>query len=258
MSVLLLGASLLLPGCGVASSGGEFDSGVHAMDGGFSFFDASFDDDGGTPSDSGPPPDGSVDGGGISCGGACEPTEASGDCSDDVCALVGSAPACVSSLGGLAAGDPCSEPSDCGFGLACFKKGNAGICGVICCASAGDAGCGADERCGGPGTLVDDTPTAWAECLPRRACDLLAGTGCEPGEGCYLVDSGGLTDCREEGTLLEGQGCSEPEDCAPGMSCLGLEVSACRVICDADEDCGGGKTCVDANLPGLPGLGHCA
>lgn len=259
MAGLLLVLAFASPGCGPASLSDGSDGGQRAVDGGVAFFDASFYEDGGAQSDSGlPPMDASMDGGVVSCGGACRPTAVSVDCGADICALTSAEPACVSSVGGLAAGDPCTDPADCGPGLACFKKGAAGICGVICCAAEGDVGCAMDERCGGPGLLVDDTSTNWAECLPRRACDALAGTGCELGEGCYFTDAGGLTDCREEGAAVEGEACSVPEDCAAGMSCLGLSVSTCRVICDGEEDCSGGQTCVDAAFPGLPGVGHCA
>lgn len=259
LASLLLAAMLASSGCGSASLSGDSDGGSRSVDGGVAFFDASFYDDGGSPGDSGlPPMDGSVDSGAPSCGGACQPTATSVDCGADTCALMSDEPACVSSLGGLAAGDPCTDVADCGLGLACFKKGAAGICGVVCCAAEGASGCGVDERCGGPGVLVDDTPTAWAECLPRRACDALEGTGCEIGEGCYFVDAAGLSDCREEGAAAEGESCSVPEDCAAGMSCLGLGNSTCRTICDEDEDCGALQTCVDAAFPGLPGVGHCA
>lgn len=253
-----MAAALLLSGCGDAAGAisGPSDGGNRQNDGGYTFFDASFYSDGG--SDAGALPDGSIDGGAASCPGACSPVSGSMDCGADVCVLAGAAPACVASAGGLAVGDPCTDVGQCGAGLACFKKNFGGICGVVCCAAEGDSGCDALERCGGPGVLVDDTQTEWAECLPRRECDAVAQTGCQVGEGCYFIDAGGLTDCREEGTLVEGEVCVEPQDCAPGLTCLGLGVSTCRTICDDDDDCAGPSDCVDANFPGLPDVGHCS
>ncbi|HJL47456.1 MAG TPA: hypothetical protein RMG45_16505, partial [Polyangiaceae bacterium LLY-WYZ-15_(1-7)] len=141
-------------------------------------------------------------------------------------------PMCVPMGGRIGEGEPCERTDQCMVGLACFRKREGGVCGRICCPASG-AACDPEEeeRCGGPGVLIDGSETEFGECLPPRACDVLADDACEPGESCYIVSSRGDTDCREAGEADVGEDCEAPNDCAAGLTCSGFFEQACVRIC---------------------------
>ena len=102
--------------------------------------------------------------------------------------------------------------------------------------------------------------TLWGRCLEARSCDVLApAMSCLPGEGCYIVDALGRTECRVSGTAGAGESCVLPEDCAPGFFCGGLSSRHCIRICRIGQnDCPApeGRCIAQAHSP--TGTGFCS
>ena len=79
-------------------------------------------------------------------------------------------------------------------------------------------------------------------------CNLLT-QDCQAGEGCYVVDNDGHTDCMTAGTITEGVSCGQTADavCAPGLDCLGTSAATltCYKICATNGSvaCAQGQTC---------------
>jgi hypothetical protein len=139
-------------------------------------------------------------------------------------------------------GGACTSSEECAPGLACFRRGDGGVCGQPCCPGRAEV-CEGETTCNGPGVLVDGNDSEWASCIGPRACQPLApGETCEPGEGCYIVSSTGDTDCRRAGAADVGDPCAEQSDCAPGLFCAGLSSPTCVRICSLG-DAGTGATC---------------
>jgi len=155
---------------------------------------------------------------------------------------------CSAVMGSLEIGDPCIAVGECGPGLACFLDGRAGTCGRVCCP--GDESCEDGTLCVGLGTLVDGVGTDWWQCQGPRPCDLFAPLEvCEPGEGCYIVEATGDTDCRRAGTASLDEPCVESNDCAPGFTCGGLgSARRCLKLCMLGD--AGAGTCSSIE-------GHC-
>lgn len=220
---LALGLALLVVACG-GDDGGTPDTGADAAR-----LDATVIDGGPLTDAAGP--DANVDAGDAAppmmCPAPCDPT--TGICGAGVCILAGDEPTCVREAGAQEEGTPCDAPDQCAPGLACFLKREGGTCGRVCCPASAD-GCGPDERCDGPGVLVDGSRTGFGECLPPRSCDVL-GDDCEPMEACYIVDADGGTDCRAAGAAPVGAPCERPNDCAPGLACTGLFERTCVRVC---------------------------
>lgn len=92
------------------------------------------------------------------------------------------------------------------------------------------------------------------------ACNMVAQTGCGPGEKCTLVESptGNLRGCVAlTGDVAEGHACRRADegfghdDCSAGSTCTFIGVvppsaggtRRCRVLCEEDTDCGTGERC---------------
>lgn len=170
---------------------------------------------------------------------ACDPRDPRTGCGgEDACVLWGEAPACEdATLARLGAGMPCVASGECQAGLACFLEGAAGVCSRVCCPS-DPMGCAVGSRCGGAGVLVEGTETGWGRCLAQRSCDLLRPTEtCEPREGCYLIDTTMMTECRIAGSGAAGAPCELQEDCRAGFFCGGVAAARrCVRLCDLRAD----------------------
>ena len=179
------------------------------------------------------------------CRGPCDPVRGTGCAAGETCALRGEEAACVVPARG-GRGEPCTNVESCGTGLACFRTdGRAGVCDRVCCPGA--ASCSGTEVCGGDGVLVDGTISSWGRCLAPRACALLEDAACPDREACYVVGSGGETECLLAGTALEGDACAAPNDCASGLVCAGAFERACARLCRLglmEDPCGAGAMCV--------------
>lgn len=179
---------------------------------------------------------GTVDAGEPLCDiAACDPRTPRSGC-PDACTLWSASPGCNdTSEARLTAGMPCTDVGQCAPGLACFLEGSSGVCGRVCCPDNGD--CPVGSRCGGSGMLVDGTSTRWGRCLAQRSCDLLRVDSCEAREGCYLIDTTSMTECRIAGTAGAGEPCDVQEDCRAGFFCGGvLGARRCVRICDLRAD----------------------
>jgi len=150
-------------------------------------------------------------------------------------------------------GMPCvrsdTMPDTCAEGLIC----NDGTCRQWCC-DGNNADCPLGQFClGGPGSV--------AICREGAACNVIDGSGCDAGEGCYLA--GPDRDCFTAGTLAEGESCMFIDDCSPGHSCLALsetDPSLCRKLCDpamAGADCPTTGTFMCLGIGGVTGVGGC-
>jgi len=223
------------------------DSGPEMLDGSL-MRDAAVSDGGGGFLDAGsvdaalPASDaGSIDAGEPLCDAlVCDPRESSASCGGSSCVLWSDAPSCDDATGLLTPGQPCAGVGECGPGLACFlDEAGEGVCGQVCCPT--DAmGCAAGSSCAGAGVLVDGTPTLWGRCLGLRSCDLLrADVTCEAREGCYLIDSTRMTECRIAGTAAAGEACERQEQCQAGFFCGGIAAARrCVRLCSvSEEDC---------------------
>ncbi|MCB9592225.1 MAG: hypothetical protein H6719_05795 [Sandaracinaceae bacterium] len=60
---------------------------------------------------------------------------------------------------------------------------------------------------------------------------------CEPREGCYLIDTTMMTECRIAGTAAAGEPCEVQEDCRGGLYCGGIAAARrCVRLCDVRAD----------------------
>ena len=264
----LLAGVLLLDAC--AGSGSPQDSGMprdaRIADGSL-LPDSSVPYDG-AASDSGVADSGTSDasadsGTALACGGRCDPVV--GLCPAGVCLLGTSGPRCAATGGRGLPGSHCAALSDCATGLSCFLTRAGGVCGSVCCPAEnlGGAGtCDADQRCGGTGVLVDGSSSAFRRCVGPRPCDVFTpDLVCDRGEGCYIVDAEGTTDCRVAGTASAGEACVDQNDCAPGFACSGLVAPSCVRICSLRPDgvpCPTGEGMCVAHAQSPPGTGLCS
>lgn len=99
---------------------------------------------------------------------------------------------------------------------------------------------------GGGGTIDPSTM------CPAGACDLLNGTGCAEGEGCYFGAMSGGTPapiCVPAGAGVDGAACTNINDCAPGLTCAD---GACRHVCCGtnDSNCPAATGCTPLRIDG--------
>lgn len=169
----------------------------------------------------------------------------------------------------------CREARDCTFPLECIVEGiaNAGGCRVP-----EDGSCRIDEDCAGElvceGSVCVQPCTDHSECAVAQVCngrgcvrntiigpcDVLSGTGCEPGERCGIVGMGmdrrvecltlALGEVRdgELGDACDGNPDTLVRPCRDGMTCVdGRCLRWCLYDHDTDtvdSNCGPGSTCV--------------
>ncbi|MEC7518725.1 MAG: hypothetical protein VYE22_02615 [Myxococcota bacterium] len=252
---MILGLSLLLGAVGC-------DEAPPGSDGGLTR-DAALVDGGGLLDAGAPIGDATVrdaglaaDAGAPLCADAvCDPRSADG-CAEGSCVLAGETASCELEAGSQSVGSECADTGACAPGLACFRDGDRGVCGRICCPGDGSA-CGDGATCGGSGELIDGATTSWGRCLARRSCDVLSPEStCEPREGCYIVDGMGSTECRVAGTAGAGDDCEVQEDCQSGFFCGGVGSRRCVRICEVGAgDCPEGRCMAQAHSPS--GTGFC-
>ncbi len=194
------------------------------------------------------------------CLGDCRPTTADSCAGDLSCALVDGQGMCVADVGHGEVGQSCTRSSDCALGHACFEKRTGGECGRVCCDGT-EGACGAEERCGGPGLLIEEglsVASSWRECGAPRSCDVLDTRSCEPGEGCYVVSSEPDTECLAAGTGEVGASCAKQNECRAGLFCAGLVDSRCVRICELGQGCPAGEgRCVAPDMPWPDNAGLC-
>lgn len=154
----------------------------------------------------------------------------------------------------------CLDPGDVGIGDACDVVslrcgGFANDCAQTaeCLEPRDGAGPQCLHYCSGPGTCEDGSPCGttipWSElsvCVAGDACDPDDQSGCEEGEGCYMVTDGiaWTTQCIEfhaksGSTGQTGAPCTFVENCAPGWQCVTwIEGSdpVCKPVCNTADD----------------------
>ena len=142
--------------------------------------------------------------------------------------------ACVPDDGALGEGDACKK------GLYCTDFGtatpDARACRKLCLM---DGDCPAGGACFGVGA----TPWAGA-CV--STCGLFDEGTCGDGTTCRVVashDAYGLVwnlRCGAVGAKAAGDGCSQPEECGPALTCV---EGRCEPYCDATNACPDGLSC---------------
>ncbi len=190
---------------------------------------------------------------------------------EDVVVLFGCVPASVGTkpaglvCGRLAAdATPDDETDDvvtdeCAEGLFCWQAGTSSIarCHPLC----GDdrVECETDQYC----ATLNSEPV-FGICTDAEGCDPVFQTGCDDGEGCYLVSNTAgdlLGTCFEfappdGGTGAPGEGCMFINNCRPGTQCFpevfpdggtGDTVS-CRTLCNAGDPIDAGTGAADAGV----------
>jgi hypothetical protein len=151
---------------------------------------------------------------------------------------------CVTTTQERAKGDPCDiDPTDgtpysapgltdevfrdpCGSGLICAP--DRAVRGSASCQTACATGNLGDTpiACASPTAVCFPGSQIAEYCLESQGCDVVAQTGCLPGEACYLVPSDdgkrllALCTAPETQPDADGQACS-PLTCQPGSICLG-------------------------------------
>jgi MYXO-CTERM domain-containing protein len=174
---------------------------------------------------------------GSSCFAGCVPSSGAGCGANEGCAPFG-----------------CNASSDCGTGGTCTNGActNIGVCVAGGTALRGQA-CGGDIGCVAGVTCVTDGNGANGVCL--GLCDG-SGNGCLSTESClYLfandTDTGA---CIPAGTGVEGDACSDFDQCARGLICLG---GTCSQRCDRGFSCGdASQTCTA--ISGGNGMQFCS
>ena len=137
---------------------------------------------------------------------------------------------------------------DCVAGMACVG----GVCRQAC-DPAEPGSCPSPQTCTvagdtGVGTCATLTSTASSPDLAASTCDIVAQTGCRPGEKCALVSEGAggeRTTCAPDGTVGLGGRCTaqgDLDDCVAGLSCVD---GTCQRFCDPAQpfSCPTGQTC---------------
>jgi hypothetical protein len=135
----------------------------------------------------------------------------------------------------------CSGGYYCNTSYTCQPTGgvDAGnpMCSSYCmghCGAYMGCSCGG---CSGGGTCDPYYYTCSAADAGSTACDVIQQDCLYP-EACYPSASG--NQCAAEGSIDEGNACTNFNDCYPGMACLGY----CYYLCDpANSDCTPPEVC---------------
>ena len=137
---------------------------------------------------------------------------------------------------------PCLDSHACQDGLLCVRRGDSSWCAGSALAPA-KAPCGKDDECAGNLQCYDNA------CLYPEGAPCSEDAECRPGRTC-VPDAGGLHVCALPNDLRGACDASPvTQDCQPGFTCqdgrcLGLDGQECS----QDEDCAGGRAC----RPGTP------
>ncbi|MEM9192266.1 MAG: hypothetical protein AAGF12_24040 [Myxococcota bacterium] len=258
-TVLVLAGGLAL-GCGDDDDRGGADASVDRSVQDSTVGDTSTGDTGTDTS----VPDAQVDGGtpGMCGGGACDLITGGGCGMAMGCYFsgpMGMAPAATCLPAGIVGeGQACTNSNDCAPGHDCPM--GIGVCTKVCCVGS-DMGCPTGQTCSVQ--LVDGmgNQTGVGLCRFSSDCDLVAQTGCEMGQGCYLNGPDGSRTCIESTeNLTEGTACMAANACAPGLGCIGAAggPTTCQKHCTIGDDatCGATQTC-SGRLQGQTMVGFC-
>jgi hypothetical protein len=179
------------------------------------------------------------------------------DCDHGRCvALAGSGPAADSGIGVCWRQCQAGQKDACASGTACRAvKTPDGQSGSYCVAPDDPCPTEEDGICDdstGSGKCADGTDRKDCDCTPTLTgshCDPVGQCGCAKGLTCDLQsldtdlsDDNVITlssDCINPGKKALYAECSEPEECALGLTC-NLNLHLCVNLCSSDADCVGG------------------
>lgn len=263
--VSLVAVSAVVVGCSEDKKGTAIpDGGVRDVGGSTT--------DTGLVRDTGPRTDAGVDAGGTDRN-ECDPFTAGSCDASEKCSVVIDRTdeeniqvffGCVSNAGAKGEGVICSggrdatpadeddsvSTDDCRQGLFCWDVEGESVnrCQGLCGDGAG-TGCGVESYCEG----LNSEP-AFGVCKEGDNCDVVAQTGCEGEDGCYLIANDTpewISSCfpfnaPDGGTGAAGEECTSINVCAPGTLCQvdrvdGGTSAHCRAVCNpvgADMDAG--------------------
>ncbi len=144
-------------------------------------------------------------------------------------------------------GEACGSDSECAAGSVCVVDNGTLRCLQYCDA---DHTCPADKACF---IRVDDATGMQIGTACGSTCSLLGQDCTGAMEACYSSSTVSTMErgiCVPEGTKLEGEMCTNGNDCAKGMTCIDSATpgnpSACRKYCDrtaTPSGCDAGRTC---------------
>jgi hypothetical protein len=163
-----------------------------------------------------------------------------------------------------APGTACNTNADCQPGTQCFSYTSTGCAVKLClrfcntnvdCAAFGANGGGPGSFCEGPvmcPAFLTAYHTCTFNCDPRATAAAGRG-GCPAGLACVMPAAMDEVDCGcPEATRirLEGEGCTQAADCAPGLLCNQMSgTKTCRPICRCDANAAGTCTATANDCP---------
>ena len=159
---------------------------------------------------------------------ACNPLQNTG-CSDPALPKCGygddGKPACV--VGGTAKlGESCNNPDDCAEGLCLGCPTGKSVCANFCIS---EANCGKGQSC----NQITDQKYKACDWCSYEACKIEVITCKNAAQACYTGTGQGPV-CLDKGTGAKLDLCSLPNDCLPGLTCVGAGTTAkgvCRPVC---------------------------
>ncbi len=162
---------------------------------------------------------------------ACNPLQNTG-CTDPAlpkCAYGDDGkPACQKG-GTVKLGEVCSNPDDCAEGLCLGCPTGKNVCSNFCIS---EANCAKGQTC----NQITGQKYKVCDWCSYETCKVETVTCKDPKQACYIGTPKGAV-CLDKGSLVEGDTCSLPNDCEPGLACIGADTTAkgvCRTICRVD------------------------
>ena len=175
----------------------------------------------GTESDSDPGPvdTGKPDAKADTSKAACNPLANTG-CTDPALPKCGYAddgkPACQKG-GAVKLGQVCNNPDDCAEGLCLGCPNGTNICANFCIS---EANCNPGQGC----NTITGQKYKVCDFCSYEACKIETVTCKDPTQACYTGAGNGPV-CLPKGSAADGDLCSYPNDCAPGLACSAPRLS---------------------------------
>ncbi|HKP59325.1 MAG TPA: hypothetical protein VJV78_21525 [Polyangiales bacterium] len=155
------------------------------------------------------------------------------------CEVTNSRTGCTGLGGMVAAGQTCTNTSDCAPGLQCIGT----RCQPWCEIGANDCtGGGTCASLASKVTVQSGIEFGYCCSSPsgRGPCDTAPQCGCPADQSCRVIDADGTTACRPIGNAAPYSSCEHGNVCPKGYACVG---DLCKLLCDGrnPETCPSGR-----------------